>query len=170
MSIITKPKSIGAFRNPSVRANLYPGLLTVRAVECLRSADVVLYDYLVDPRTLSHAPRRAELIAVGKRGWHGAVSQESINDLMIATGIDILEPGFEFEEGDGAEVQGIVTTIVSADEIVLNDTQRVLITSDTRFERGTREDVVLNARVEADGFLQADGALLAEEIEIVSTP
>src|SRR5438067_8526135 len=41
-----------------------PGLLTLRAVECLARADLVLYDRLVPPRLLEHAPAHAERICV----------------------------------------------------------------------------------------------------------
>jgi len=42
-----------------------PGLITVRGLECLASADVVLYDHLVTPRLLRHARPDAEKIDVG---------------------------------------------------------------------------------------------------------
>lgn len=42
-----------------------PGLITVRGLECLSIADVVLYDHLVHPRLLRHAPGHAERIDVG---------------------------------------------------------------------------------------------------------
>ncbi|HXE79492.1 MAG TPA: uroporphyrinogen-III C-methyltransferase [Vicinamibacterales bacterium] len=42
-----------------------PGLITVRGLECLSAADVVLYDHLVHPRLLRHAPSSAERINVG---------------------------------------------------------------------------------------------------------
>jgi uroporphyrinogen III methyltransferase/synthase len=41
-----------------------PGLLTLRAVECLAQADLVLYDRLVPVRLLEHAPPTAERICV----------------------------------------------------------------------------------------------------------
>ncbi|HKB01724.1 MAG TPA: uroporphyrinogen-III C-methyltransferase [Gemmataceae bacterium] len=41
-----------------------PGLLTLRAVECLREADFVLYDYLTSPRTLDFARPDAERFRV----------------------------------------------------------------------------------------------------------
>jgi uroporphyrinogen III methyltransferase/synthase len=41
-----------------------PGLLTVRAVECLSQADLVLYDRLVPPRLLEHAPPTCERVCV----------------------------------------------------------------------------------------------------------
>src|SRR5476649_983027 len=42
-----------------------PGLMTVRGLQCLESADVVLYDHLVPPRVLRHARPGAERIDVG---------------------------------------------------------------------------------------------------------
>ncbi len=42
-----------------------PGLITVRGLECLRTADVVLFDHLVHARLLRHARPDAEKIDVG---------------------------------------------------------------------------------------------------------
>ena len=42
-----------------------PGLITVRGLECLRRADVVLHDHLVHERLLRHARAGAEVINVG---------------------------------------------------------------------------------------------------------
>ena len=42
-----------------------PGLITVRGLQCLEKADVVLYDHLVHTRLLRHARPDAEKIDVG---------------------------------------------------------------------------------------------------------
>ena len=42
-----------------------PGLITVHGLECLRAADVVVYDHLVPPRLLQHTREGVELIDVG---------------------------------------------------------------------------------------------------------
>src|SRR5581483_11995206 len=42
-----------------------PSLITVRGMQCLAAADVVLYDHLVHPRLLRHAQPDAEKIDVG---------------------------------------------------------------------------------------------------------
>src|ERR1041385_7642869 len=42
-----------------------PGLITVRGMQCLASADVVLYDHLVNPRLLRYARPDAEKIDLG---------------------------------------------------------------------------------------------------------
>src|SRR6266849_5649562 len=48
-----------------------PKLLTLRALELMRSAEVVAYDELVPPQILSLVPAQAELLAVGRRHGHG---------------------------------------------------------------------------------------------------
>jgi uroporphyrin-III C-methyltransferase len=60
-----------------------PELLTVKAVRALQSADVVLYDKLIDPRVLDLAPARARRIDVGKRCGRHAMSQAAINRLLV---------------------------------------------------------------------------------------
>lgn len=68
-----------------------PGLLTVRALRALETADVVLHDALVDTRILALA--RGRLIDVGKRCGHKTMSQGEICTLMIAqaqSGIRVL--------------------------------------------------------------------------------
>ena len=61
-----------------------PGLLTVRAVEALKSADVVVHDGLVDPRVLDIAPAHALRISVAKKRSRHTVPQDGINALIVA--------------------------------------------------------------------------------------
>jgi uroporphyrin-III C-methyltransferase len=58
-------------------------LLTLRAVERLRTADVILYDDLAGDEILSFARADAELIAVGKRAGHPSPKQREVSRLMI---------------------------------------------------------------------------------------
>ncbi len=59
-----------------------PALLTRRAVACLRKADLVLYDALVDERVLALA-RGARRFYVGKRAGRHSLSQGEIQALLI---------------------------------------------------------------------------------------
>jgi len=59
------------------------GLITLRGIEVLRRADVVIYDMLVNPDLLRLAPAAAELISRGSQGAANALSQEALNELMI---------------------------------------------------------------------------------------
>ena len=60
-----------------------PGLITVKGRECLRRAEVVIYDYLANPTFLREAPN-AEHLYVGKKGGNHHRSQEEINRLLVA--------------------------------------------------------------------------------------
>jgi uroporphyrin-III C-methyltransferase len=57
-------------------------LLTLRAAEILRHADVVFHDALVHPRTLALAAR-AKMIPVGKRSGRHSAAQKFINKRLI---------------------------------------------------------------------------------------
>jgi uroporphyrin-III C-methyltransferase/precorrin-2 dehydrogenase/sirohydrochlorin ferrochelatase len=60
-----------------------PGLITLRGIEVLQSADVILHDRLVAPALLACARREAEVINVGKSPGGGGVSQDTINELLV---------------------------------------------------------------------------------------
>ena len=60
-----------------------PGLITVKGLECLRGADVVLYDRLVAHELLTEASAHAEMIDVGKEPKRHRRSQDEINTLLI---------------------------------------------------------------------------------------
>jgi uroporphyrin-III C-methyltransferase len=59
-----------------------PDLLTLRAAEVLKRADVVFHDALVHPRTLALAAR-AETIPVGKRSGRHSTAQKFINKRLV---------------------------------------------------------------------------------------
>ena len=60
-----------------------PGLLTLRAAELLSRAQVVIYDALVNPAILRHAPDDAEIIYAGKRANQHAIPQNQLNELLV---------------------------------------------------------------------------------------
>ncbi len=61
-----------------------PALISLRGLQALEQADVVLHDRLVSPQLLRSARREAEIIAVGKTGGGPATSQDEIERLLIA--------------------------------------------------------------------------------------
>jgi uroporphyrin-III C-methyltransferase len=61
-----------------------PGLLTVRAVELIRQADVVLHDHLVSAEILAGSGPRTRLIDVGKTGHGPQADQTGIERQLIA--------------------------------------------------------------------------------------
>ena len=60
-----------------------PGLLPMRAVECLGRADLVLYDYLANPVALEHASASAELACLGNHRSGRILSQDEIVARML---------------------------------------------------------------------------------------
>jgi uroporphyrinogen III methyltransferase/synthase len=86
----------------------HPGLITLRGVECLRQAEVVLYDRLVPPRLLEHAPASARRVCVDELPGHHPERLPLIHQTMIDAarqGLRVvrLKGGDPFLFGRGAE-------------------------------------------------------------------
>lgn len=60
-----------------------PGMLTRRAAECLRLADVIFYDRLVSHEIIALARRDARLVAVGKTPGGPTTPQAEINRQLV---------------------------------------------------------------------------------------
>jgi uroporphyrinogen III methyltransferase / synthase len=85
-----------------------PSLITLRGVECLRKAEVVVYDYLANEQLLNHAPSAAERIYAGKIGGRHNQGQDQINALLVEKGrsgkvVVRLKGGDPFVFGRGGE-------------------------------------------------------------------
>jgi uroporphyrinogen III methyltransferase/synthase len=85
-----------------------PGLLTVRGLELLRSAQVIVYDQLVNPALLDEAAPTASKIFVGKQAGQHCIAQEEINSVLISyarAGDEVvrLKGGDPFVFGRGGE-------------------------------------------------------------------
>jgi uroporphyrinogen III methyltransferase/synthase len=84
-----------------------PRLITLRGIECLKQADVVIYDRLINRSILAYA-HHAELIDVGKQPHCHTFAQDEINDLLIEKAragktVVRLKGGDPFVFGRGAE-------------------------------------------------------------------
>ena len=60
-----------------------PKLITLRAVDLLKTADVVLYDRLVSKKILAMIPKKSKKVYVGRDVGDDYLHQESTNDLMV---------------------------------------------------------------------------------------
>ena len=85
-----------------------PGLLTLRAKQCLEMADVVVYDYLCNIDILNHAPVTSERIYAGKKAADHAIPQDELNDLLVKLSLEgktvvRLKGGDPFVFGRGGE-------------------------------------------------------------------
>ena len=65
-----------------------PELFTLKGVNAIKNADVILYDALVDPSLLEYAPESTEIIFVGKQKNVCQFKQEDIHDLIVEKAIE----------------------------------------------------------------------------------
>jgi uroporphyrin-III C-methyltransferase len=85
-----------------------PGLLTVRGLDLLRKAQVIVYDQLVNPAILEQCSVQAERIYAGKQAGLHCIPQQSINSVLIEyarRGYEVvrLKGGDPFVFGRGGE-------------------------------------------------------------------
>jgi len=60
-----------------------PELLTLKALRLIKSADVILYDRLINQEILLFAKPECELVYVGKEDGKHTIEQEKINELLL---------------------------------------------------------------------------------------
>ena len=166
-----------------------PELITIKAVNTLKAADVVLYDALINRELLNYAPQ-AELVYVGKRKDQHKYSQEQINQLIVKyakerghvvrlKGGDPFIFGRGMEELEYAKSNGLKTAVVSGvtssigvpASVGVSLTQRgvsesIWIITGTTSERKLSKDVLLAAQSSATVVILMGMSKLKE---IVST-
>ncbi|QEC80133.1 uroporphyrinogen-III C-methyltransferase [Mucilaginibacter ginsenosidivorax] len=116
-------------------------LITVKAIKALKTADVVLYDALVNEELLCYAPEAAVKVYVGKRSGDHTYSQEAVNQLMVdyATnyghvvrlkGGDPFVFGRGFEELDFASSHNIQASVIPgiSSSIAVAELQNIPVT------------------------------------------
>ena len=85
-----------------------PELITLKALRCLRNADVVVYDRLICPDLLDEVPSHTLRVFVGKESRHHTMPQDEINALLVMyakQGLQVvrLKGGDPFVFGRGGE-------------------------------------------------------------------
>jgi uroporphyrinogen III methyltransferase/synthase len=99
-------------------------------VECLKQADVVIYDFLAAPELLKYVRGGAETIYVGKKGGDHTLSQDKINEVMVAKAkqghtIVRLKGGDPFIFGRGGEEAEVLADAGISFEVVPGVTSAV---------------------------------------------
>jgi uroporphyrinogen III methyltransferase/synthase len=100
-----------------------PKLVTLRALELIQQADVIIYDFLANPQLLAFVKKGAELLYVGKQGSKHELAQQEINALLTRKGkekevVVRLKGGDPFIFGRGGEEAEILAEHGIAFEIV----------------------------------------------------
>ncbi|HJV47292.1 MAG TPA: uroporphyrinogen-III C-methyltransferase [Bacillota bacterium] len=100
-----------------------PKLITVKGLECIQKADVLVYDRLANPKLLQYARPDAELIYCGKLPNNHTLRQEVINELLAVKALEgkivtRLKGGDPFVFGRGGEEAEVLVQHGVAFEIV----------------------------------------------------
>jgi uroporphyrinogen III methyltransferase/synthase len=100
-----------------------PGLITVKGMECLKKADVVIYDRLLDNRLLELSRPTAKRIYVGKSSGFHSLEQDEINQIILKQAksgkiVVRLKGGDPFVFGRGGEEAEILADNAIPFEIV----------------------------------------------------
>lgn len=100
-----------------------PDLITVKGKRCIETADVILYDRLINPELLEYAKSDADLIYCGKLPGYHTMKQETINHFLIKFAMNgkivtRLKGGDPFVFGRGGEEAESLKTHGIAYEII----------------------------------------------------
>ena len=164
-------------------------LITLKAVKALANANVVLYDALVNPLLLKHAPS-AKYIFVGKRKGYKRFSQDEINDLIVSEAyahghVVRLKGGDSFIFGRGAEemeyvaAKGLLTSVVPGISSSLavpamqnipltkrGDAESFWVITGTTKERTISKDIALAAQSTATVVILMGMSKLSQIVEL----
>jgi uroporphyrin-III C-methyltransferase/precorrin-2 dehydrogenase/sirohydrochlorin ferrochelatase len=134
-------------------------LLTLRAVERLQQADVVLYDRLVDKDVIALARKNAECIFVGKHVGAHAWPQDRINTVIVSEALKGRrvvrlksgDPGIFGRAGEeltAARTHGIPVEIVPG---VTSASAAAASLGQSLTERGVADTLILTTGMSSDG-------------------
>ncbi|GAB3810832.1 uroporphyrinogen-III C-methyltransferase [Pontibacter rugosus] len=145
-------------------------LITLKGIKALQQADVVLYDALVNPELLQHAPADAPKIFVGKRAGAHYLKQDEINHLIVDSafshghvvrlkGGDSFVFGRGYEELAYADKFNIQTEVVPgiSSSIAVPELQQIPLTI-----RGVNESFWVITGTTSSGEISADISLAAQ--------
>lgn len=109
-----------------------PGLITLKGLECIKEADVLVYDRLANPVLLDYAPGEAEHIYVGKLPDRHTLPQEKINVLLVEKALEgktvtRLKGGDPFVFGRGGEEAELLAKEGIAFEVIPGITSAIAV-------------------------------------------
>lgn len=152
-----------------------PELITLKAVLALNTADVVLYDALIDPVLLKHSPATALKIFVGKRVGKHSTPQEDTNQLCVSLAkrhghVVRLKGGDPFVFGRGAEEIEYIETFGIPTAVVPGITSAIAVPGSAGIpvtKRGVSESFWVVTGTTTAGELSRDLGLAAQSTATV---
>ncbi|MEB4591013.1 DUF5666 domain-containing protein [Candidatus Thiothrix sp. Deng01] len=84
---------------------------------------------------------------------------------LVASELELQSASHQFAEGNRMELEGVITRFVSVNDFAVNSIP-VVANAGTQFEHGSATQLALDALVEVDGQINANGAIVAEEVSI----
>lgn len=152
-----------------------PELITLKAINAIRTADVVLFDALVSKEILELVPAGIPAFSVGKRAGAHSMSQELINELIVEMaflyghvirlkGGDPFVFGRGSEEVEYAQTRGVATAVIPgiSSAIAVPAAMNIPVTA-----RGVSESFWVVTGTTREGALSADLALAAQSTATV---
>lgn len=146
-----------------------PELISVKGLNALKDADVILYDALVSPELLAHSPN-ALTVYVGKRAGHHGKTQDEINQMIVEYALQYghvvrLKSGDPFVFGRGheeieyAERFGIETFVIPgiSSATAVAGLQKIPLT-----RRGLNESFWVLTGTTSDGRISHDVKIAAQ--------
>ncbi|MBT1701240.1 uroporphyrinogen-III C-methyltransferase [Fulvivirgaceae bacterium PWU4] len=152
-----------------------PELITLKAINTLKAADIVLYDALVSEEILAYIPVGTPALSVGKRAGEHSYTQDEINELIVEFAylyghVVRLKGGDPFVFGRGAEEiefaarHGVTTSVVPgiSSAIAVPAAMNIPVTS-----RGVSESFWVVTGTTMAGAISDDVALAARSTATV---
>jgi uroporphyrin-III C-methyltransferase len=147
-----------------------PELITLKGILALNTADVVLYDALIDPVLLKHAPKSAIKIFVGKRVGKHSKPQEHTNQLCVEMAkkqghVVRLKGGDPFVFGRGGEEIEYIEAFGIPTAVVPGITSAIAVPANAGIpvtKRGISESFWVVTGTTTAGELSRDLALAAQ--------
>lgn len=170
MSIEIKPKVTLVGAGPGD-----PELITLKGILAINKADVVLYDALIDPVLLKHAPDNAIKIYVGKRVGKHSCPQEDTNRLCVEYALKHghvvrLKGGDPFVFGRGSEEIDYIEAFGIPTEVVSGISSSVAVPASVGIpvtKRGVSESFWVITGTTSSGEISRDIALAAQSTATV---
>lgn len=152
-----------------------PELMTLKGILALNTADVVLYDALIDPVLLKHAPATALKIFVGKRVGKHSTPQEDTNQLCVELArkhghVVRLKGGDPFVFGRGGEEIEYIEAFGIPTAVVPGITSAIAVPANVGIpvtKRGLSESFWVVTGTTTAGELSGDLALAAQSTATV---